>query len=211
MILALDCATAFGSVALVRDSDDREVVREVTFPAPRGRGGALFSVLEDILSEAEELIAVVAGTGPGSYNGIRAALAAAWGIAKARGIPLIGVSSLLGVAEGNYLTVGDARRGQYYFARVQDGSFKEEPALYSQAEILRKVGQGIPAALVAPDLSGEWPIFVPEPIGFLPEALVCGPQAARFARRVSLLSKSTDLPEPLYLKPAHITGPLEGR
>lgn len=208
MILALDGATAFGSVALVRDTGDREIVREMTFPAPRGRGGALFSVLEGVLSEADELSHVVAGTGPGSYNGIRAVLAAAWGIATARSIPMTGISSLLGVADGNYLTVGDARRGQFYFARVQDGSFKEEPTLYSETEILQKIektSEGATVEVGSSDLTGEWPIFVPESIGFLPQALTRGPQAARLARRASLLTQGTDLPEPLYLKSPHIT------
>jgi len=211
MILAFDCATALGSVALVRTTDDREVVREMSFPAPRGRGGALFSVLEEMLAEANGLSRVVAGTGPGSYNGIRAALATAWGIAMARGIPLTGISSLLGVAEGNYLAVGDARRGQFYFARVREGSFMEEPSLYSEAEILQKISQGVSAGVGSPDFEGEWPIFVPEPIEFLPQALTRGPLAARLARRVSLLSEGTDLPEPLYLKPAHITRPSGGK
>lgn len=211
MILALDCASPFGSVALVRTIGDREIVREITFPAPRGRGGALFSVLEEILSEADGLSRVVAGTGPGSYNGIRATLGAAWGIAKARGIPVTGISSLLGLAEGNYLAVGDARRGQFYFARVSEGSFEEEPALFSQTEILQKIGPRECAGADNAVGEVEWPIFVPEPMGFLSQAVVRGPQAARLARRASCFVPNADFPEPLYLKPAHITGPSGGK
>lgn len=208
MILALDCATATGSVALVRETgkENFEIVRTLTFPAPRGRGGALFSVLEEILSEADGLTRVVAGTGPGSYNGIRAGLAAAWGIATARGIPLIGLSSLLGLADGSYLTVGDARRGQFYFARVHEGNFLEPPALFSPGEILQKINGGTPP-MEGPDPKEEWPIFVPEPIEFLPQAIPQSPQAVRLATRAAFAPRGENLPEPLYLKPAHITRP----
>ena len=109
MILALDASTTRGSVALV---SDHEPLREIFIDSPRGRGGALFSALEKIVGEAADIERVIVGVGPGSYNGIRSALAVAWGIATARGIPLVGISSLLGLDEGSYCAVGDARRGQ---------------------------------------------------------------------------------------------------
>ncbi len=72
-------------------------MREIAVETPRGRGGALFAALEEILSGAGPLERVVVGIGPGSYNGIRSAIAVAWGIAQARRIPLVGLSSLLGL------------------------------------------------------------------------------------------------------------------
>ena len=120
MILSLDASTTRGSVALV---SDHELSREIFIDSPRGRGGALFSALEKIIGEAADIERVIVGVGPGSYNGIRSAIAVAWGIATARGIPLVGISSLLGLDEGSYCAIGDARRGQYYFARVSDGRF----------------------------------------------------------------------------------------
>ncbi len=210
MILALDCASSVGSVALVRDTEPAEVVRSVTFATPRGRGGTLFSVLEEMLQEAGEIRRVVAGTGPGSYNGIRAGLAAAWGIATARGVPLTGVSSLLGLgdADEDYLAVGDARRGQFYFARVRQGHFEEVPGLYSEAEILRKIAAEGPSA---ESDGAKTRLYVPEPIAFLPQAVTEYPQAARLARRASGILPAQELPEPLYLKPAYITQASKGR
>ena len=76
-----------------------------------------------ILGETADIKRVIVGIGPGSYNGIRSAIAVAWGISTARGIPLVGISSLLGLDEGSYCAVGDARRGQYYLARVSSGRF----------------------------------------------------------------------------------------
>jgi len=191
MILALDSSTTRGSVALV---DGVRLVREVSVETPRGRGGALFAVLEDVLRDGPEIHRVVAGTGPGSYNGIRAALSVAWGIATARGIPLVGLSSLLGLAEGEYCAAGDARRGQYYFAQVKEGRFLIEPGLFGQDGLLVEIGK-----------AGELPLFVPSPIEFLPQGVVAAPDAARLARIGAGQQTSTDVPEPLYLKPAHIT------
>ncbi len=193
MILALDSSTDRGSVALLSEG---WVVRELCIETPRGRGGALFSALEEILSEGVTIRRVVSGTGPGGYNGIRSALSVAWGIATARGVPLVGVSSLLGLAGGEYAAAGDARRGQYYFARVSGGRFLAEPALFSR--------EGLMGAIEG---AGEMPLFVPSAIDFLPQGIVAAPAAARLGRIGATYEPTGDIPEPLYLKPAHITGP----
>lgn len=186
MILALDSSAGRGSVALV---DSGKTVKEIFVDAPRGRGGALFAALEEILRGRPALERVIAGTGPGSYNGIRAALAGGWGIAQARQIPFVGVCSLLGLAEGEYCAVGDARRGQYYFARVGNGQLLEEPVLLLPAELPARV-EGCR-------------ILVPGPISFLPSAEVVMPSAARLALLAPELAPG--IPEPLYLKAPFIT------
>ena len=194
MILALDASTSVGSVALV---DGAATVRELAVETPRGRGGALFAALENILQDRPPLDRVVVGTGPGSYNGIRSALAVGWGIARAQKIPLVGVSSLLALAEGDYVAVGDARRGQYYMARISRGTFLEEPILVEEASI----------KLLA---SSPETVYVPALLGVLPEAEVRTPSAVRLA----LIGRSRQpggLPEPLYLKSAHITAPSKNR
>lgn len=67
---------------------------------------------------ATELEAVVASRGPGSFTGVRVALATAQGIALASSIPSAGFSSLLvqaaRVARGPCLAVQPARRGFAY-------------------------------------------------------------------------------------------------
>jgi len=190
MILALDCSASCASVALVSQG---QLVREVHAEAPRGRGGALFSALEEILVDARELERVVIGTGPGSYNGIRSALAAGWGIAAVRGVPVVGVSSLLGLAEGTYVAVGDARRGQYYWAVIEGSSFVEEPVLLEAADLSDSLAR-------FPSL----PRYVPSPIRDIPEAEVRMPMAARLAAVGASLEPVPGIPEPLYLKPAYI-------
>lgn len=194
MILALDASTERGSVALLRD---REVVRELFPETPRGRGGALFSCLAEILGGMPDLHRVVVGVGPGSYNGIRSAIAAAWGIATARGIPLVGIASILGLDEGSYFAVGDARRGQYFFARVDRGTFSREPELLTREQLAAALAE-------SPDL----PLFAAAPIDFLPGALIRTPSAARLGLLAARLEPNH--PQPLYLKAAHITTPRSG-
>ncbi len=197
MILALDGATSRVSVALL---DGDVVVREVSAESPRGRSGGLYGLLEEVLREGGGIERVVVGTGPGSYNGIRSALAVAWGVAEARGVPLAGVSSLLGLAEGGYVAVGDARRGQYYFAVVRDGGFVREPVLLGREEVLAGVA----------DVKG-WPVLVPGPVEFLPEGVVAWPQAVLLGRLGRRVPDAEGVPEPLYLKAAYINTAVKAR
>lgn len=193
MILAFDSSTSVASVALVSQG---VTVREIQVETPRGRGGALFSALEEILAGPGVLERVVVGIGPGSYNGIRSALATGWGIAAAREIPLVGVSSLLGLAEGAYTAIGDARRGQYYWAAVEGGAFTSEPVLLEAGDL--------PAYL---EKFPELPRYVPASVKELPEAVVRTPSAVRLAIASNAVQPSLGIPEPLYLKPAYINLP----
>lgn len=191
MILSIDASTTRGSVALV---SDQGTIREVFVDSPRGRGGALFTALEKVVGEAADIERVIVGVGPGSYNGIRLAIAVAWGIAAARRIPLVGISSLLGLDEGSYCAVGDARRGQYYLAQVSDGRFVAEPKLLQKIQLVTSLRQ-------TPGL----PIFAPERIEFVQGVMVRTPSAARLAHLAA--NWQPNCPQPLYLKAPYITAP----
>ncbi len=70
------------------------------------------------------------GTGPGSYSGTRVGIAAAQGVAIARGCPAIGVGSLaatpiaresIGPNDlGGSIAIGDARRGLYFISPISE-------------------------------------------------------------------------------------------
>jgi tRNA threonylcarbamoyladenosine biosynthesis protein TsaB len=94
-LLALDTSTAWASVALY---DGRNVLSEETWHAQRRHGDELFPTIERVLSQARKKISdvdrVAVATGPGSFTGLRVAIAAALGIARGAGAALVGVSTL---------------------------------------------------------------------------------------------------------------------
>lgn len=183
--LVIECSTGTGSLAVA--VADRIIERRV-FENPRGRGGELFSALEAAVPRHPDLSRIIVGTGPGSYNALRASCAAAWGIAKARGIPLHGLCSLLGYEPDDYQVIGDARAGQWFFARIRGGALLSPPELMLPEEA---------AAL----LDGSVPVFSTSPM--LECATEGHPDAAILATRATTLGPA----EPFYLKPPHITSP----
>lgn len=187
-ILSIECSCQQGSVAVHHEG---ELIQAWEFECPRGRGSSLFTHLESALHLSPPLSAVVVGTGPGGYNGLRASISAAWGIARARGARLAGVSSLLGYDAAEYFVAGDARAGQWFLAHVAQGVFLAPPLLYSPEDVRRMLKPGV-AVFSAAELTD------------LPEAVRRAPSATVLAHR----EFSTGMPVPLYLKPPHITKPV---
>lgn len=95
------------------------------------RTGKPFALIEQALQrsglERGQVECIVAGLGPGSYTGIRSAIAITQGWQLARGVKLLGVSSadaLVAQARRTGLTgvvhvVIDAQRGEFYAASYQ--------------------------------------------------------------------------------------------
>lgn len=193
MILAFDSSTSIASIALIAGD---EIVREVNVETPRGRGGALYSALEEVLDGSENLERVIVGIGPGSYNGIRSALGVGWGIAAARDIPLVGLSSLLGLGTESYVAIGDARRGQYYWAVVEQGVFVEEPVLLEGEQFAEYLTR-----------RSELPRYAAGELKAVPSAVLRTPSAVLLARVAAVCAPSEGIPEPIYLKPAYINLP----
>lgn len=94
-LLALDTSTAWASVALY---DGENVLAEETWHAQRRHGDELFPTIERVLASARARLAdvdrIAVATGPGSFTGLRIAIAAAQGLARGAGAALVGVSTL---------------------------------------------------------------------------------------------------------------------
>ena len=184
-ILSIECSSATGSIALLRDGD---ILHHISFDNPRGRGTAFFGALQESNRHIELLDLVLVGTGPGSYNSLRASIAAAWGIARARSIPLKGICSLLGYEPLEYHVLGDARANQWFHTHIRDGHLLATPALLPPDEAMSQLKPDIPVFTTSPQIEN---------------AQFLSPQAICLARRVSQAGPA----EPIYLKPPHITKP----
>jgi len=123
-ILAFEFSSPRRSVALARDG---MVLAEAAAQSGK-RGTDAFRLIEQVLHEGrvarEEITVIAVGLGPGSYAGIRAAIAVAQGWQLARGTKLLGVSSMESLAAqaraeqifGRVNLAIDAQRGEYYLA-----------------------------------------------------------------------------------------------
>jgi tRNA threonylcarbamoyladenosine biosynthesis protein TsaB len=127
-VLALDTATSATVVGLLGPGLDAPIERRDD-PAPGERprhAQTLLSLAREALDEAGATFAdlgrVVAGTGPGSFTGLRIGLATARALALAADAELVGVSTLQVLAEaaqpqdGVVAPVLDARRGEVFVA-----------------------------------------------------------------------------------------------
>lgn len=203
MLLSLDLSTAHGSIAVVRGDD---VLFQSTFQSERSHNAQVFAPLREALAAAgDELKGIVIGNGPGSYTGVRIAIAAAQGIAVSRGVWCAGWSSLTAPdveAPESYPVIGDARRQSFYLARVENGRLLPALDIVSADEALARADDG-----------QTWYTFDPKPPLGLATLRCARPDAARLAQIVQTLSADelaalTAQPLiPHYLAEAFITMP----
>ncbi len=95
MILAIDSASAACTAALL--TSDGELIAERHEEIGRGHAERLMPMVADLL-DAHVPSHVLVGVGPGSFTGLRVAIAAAHGMAIGWSVPLCGMDSLALVA-----------------------------------------------------------------------------------------------------------------
>ena len=154
--------------------------------------------------ERGALEGVVASRGPGSFTGVRVALATAQGLATALGVPAHGYSSLLAQAARTEalecLAVQPARRGFAYAQRYVRGPARPAPA-------------GEPAVVALAELAGSG-VAVVAPVGLaLPPGTPLAPVVRTTAEALLALLAGEGNPDPstltpIYLEPAPATPPV---
>lgn len=120
---AFETATEWCSVALWLDGE----LAGIEERAGHSHSEKLLPMLDRLAAAAGialgALEAVAFGAGPGSFTGLRIACGAAQGIAMARGIPVIGISTLEALAEESgatrVLACLDARMREVYYSAHQ--------------------------------------------------------------------------------------------
>jgi tRNA threonylcarbamoyladenosine biosynthesis protein TsaB len=167
-ILAFDCAGAGCAAALLADG---EVLATRTVLAARGHAQLLIPMLSDLLGEARLAFADIdrfaVTTGPGSFTGIRVALAAAHGFALSTGKPIVGITVFEAMAAAarsipsRLLVAVDSKRAEL-FVQMFDAERMplSEPAMLPPQAVADWAGAGEltltgdAARLVAPHLAG---------------------------------------------------------
>ncbi len=90
VILAVDTSYEQGAVALFRDN---EILFERTLEQKFSHGQLICAAIDDASAVHNNINAVMVGLGPGSFVGVRIALATALGFCFARNLPLMGFCS----------------------------------------------------------------------------------------------------------------------
>jgi tRNA threonylcarbamoyladenosine biosynthesis protein TsaB len=199
-ILALEFSSEQRSVAVARG----EFILSEALESGE-RSVAAFAMIEKVLAgaklEREEIDTIAVGLGPGSYTGVRAAIALAQGWQLVRGTKTVGVSSVAAIAEqargeklfGRVNVVVDAQRSEFYFATfdINQTSWLEIAPLkiLPMAEVQSRVKEG--EILIGPEAAK----FFPNGRAVFPRASAVAALAA--GRGVFLAGEKL---EPIYLR-----------
>jgi len=126
MLLAIDTATQMMSIAL---HDGRNLLAEKTWHTANNHTIELAPAINRLLEQSDvgiaRLTALAVSIGPGSYSGLRVGVSLMKGLASARKLPLVGVSSLDTIAaaqphyQGGLIAVVQAGRGRVTVGRYQ--------------------------------------------------------------------------------------------
>jgi tRNA threonylcarbamoyladenosine biosynthesis protein TsaB len=212
-ILALDTSMGVCSVAVLSEAGGEAslVMREERMT--RGHAEALMPMLEAAMEEAKlgfaSLDRVAATLGPGSFTGVRIAIAAARGLALATDAKLWGTDSLSVMAEavkadhrdGPFAIAVDAHRGMLYLGIfAADGACLDGPRLASPSDA---------AALLPRDLQhayGSGAAILAEALRVIgrdirPSAPDLQPNAASLVVLAARVTETLPTLRPLYLRP----------
>jgi tRNA threonylcarbamoyladenosine biosynthesis protein TsaB len=173
-IVGIDTSTpATATAVLLADGRAVEAREDPAAGARPGHTGRLLALLEQALAEAgvgwEDVERLAVGVGPGGFTGLRIGIATARALAQARGLPLVGVSSLRALAAGaeaalaggvsslpavgagtpgTVLAAIDARRGEAFAAAWAGGRELLAPVALGPAALTERVA-ALPRPVIA--------------------------------------------------------------
>jgi tRNA threonylcarbamoyl adenosine modification protein YeaZ len=134
-VLAFDTSSKALSVALLEEENR---LAELTLTIKKNHSITLMPTIEFLMASIDwkptDLDRIVVAEGPGSYTGLRIAVATAKTLAQTLKIDLVGVSSLLALVpeeiEGLVIPVMDARRNHVYA-----GFYQEDQLVYPEGHL----------------------------------------------------------------------------
>ncbi len=196
-ILAIECSVAHASLAL-----HGSTAMQSNWTALRNHDAFLFPALQEALRalKGDPLEFILVGAGPGSYGGVRVALAAAEGLALVRGARVVALCSWEPISAATGCSVlSDAKRGGWAL-RTPDG----ELHVLSTQEVLDRIREGEDIrsiesveTLAKADIHLRYAGLVPSAQALIDYWLGL-PIAER--QKLALLPA-----QPIYVRPPHIT------
>lgn len=203
--LVLDAASPPASVALARGAE---------LVAQAAGGEPLLALVARVLERGacppSELGELVATCGPGSFTGLRVALATARGLGQALGVPVRGIDSLAAMAlqapagTDRVIALIDALRGEWFHREFRRVGVTWQPTGPAERHAVAQLElpQGVPwIAAPSPALLG---------LADAPRLLPLAPPAAPLALALAAGEVASELlgdPEPLYLRAPAATLP----
>ena len=143
-VLAFDTSSKALSLAIL---EDKQVLAETMINIKKNHSITLMPAIDFLMSSLDwtpkDLDRIVVAEGPGSYTGLRIAVATAKTLAHTLNIELVGMSSLLALVprqqEGLFVPLMDARRNNVYAGFYENAKPVMPEAHLSFAEVLEQV------------------------------------------------------------------------
>lgn len=197
MLLAIETSVPHASLCL---ADGDSILFSVSWQSERNHDSYLFPALEQALAKLPDSSAldyILVGAGPGSYGGVRVALAAGVGIATVTGAKLVALESWAQLADKDACVVADARRGGWT-VRYPDGRIEvlaPEQLAALKSPLYSVEAPGALATTGAGKVEKEG--LIPHAEGLVSTWLNMSAEAQHAA--------AARVPEPIYVRPPHIT------
>ena len=169
-VLAFDTSSKALSLAIL---EDKQILAETTINIKKNHSITLMPAIDFLMASVDwtpkDLDRIVVAEGPGSYTGLRIAVATAKTLAHTLNIELVGMSSLLALVpyqlEGLLVPLMDARRNNVYAGFYENAKPVLPEAHLSFAEVLEQVKDAEQVTFV-----GEVRAFVEQIQEQLPQA-----------------------------------------
>lgn len=149
-LLAIDTSSPVASVAVMNDG---VLLGETMVNNGKTHSQIIVPLISDMLKNIGismvDIDVFATSLGPGSFTGLRIGVATAKSFAQALNKPIVGISSLEGLASGvefcedaNICPIMDARRGNVYNAVYRNGKCIKEDRLIGLNELLSEINKG---------------------------------------------------------------------
>lgn len=208
--LAIETSSAHGSIALWQDG---VCVIESSWQAERNHAVEIFPALEQVVNTINSgAVAppsvIVVGAGPGSYGGVRVALAAADGLSLVYGATVVSVCSWESIeAAADAYVIADARRGACVLARLVSGRVVGEWEIVPVEDVMAWLRAGTSEAVYSVESSTQLAKLGLDKLGVMPavpaaRGLLTSWLALNTAEQEDFLCAP---PSPIYVRDPHIT------